>query len=110
MHDATEAYLGDVLGPIKKSPMYAEYRALEHKLMLAICAKFGMAYHTLPPAVCVADQCVLDIEMRALKEPRDAQPPIADSGLISIECYSPQRAKQLFLTEFFKLVKVIPVL
>src|SRR6266702_8144744 len=29
LHDATEAYLGDVVGPLKGTDMFAEYRNLE---------------------------------------------------------------------------------
>lgn len=43
LHDASEAYLGDVSSPLKHSTaMEAAYMPMEAKVMLAICKRFGL--------------------------------------------------------------------
>jgi hypothetical protein len=43
MHDAAEAYLGDIIWPVKQIPeMSAIYDKLERNVMMAICERFGM--------------------------------------------------------------------
>jgi 5'-deoxynucleotidase YfbR-like HD superfamily hydrolase len=39
LHDASEAYLGDIISPLKK--LLPDYRALEEKVMAGIEKKFG---------------------------------------------------------------------
>jgi hypothetical protein len=42
LHDAPEAYLGDIHGPSKKKPEFAFYREAEDRLMELIYARFGI--------------------------------------------------------------------
>jgi len=63
MHDATEAYCGDMIRPIKVS--MPTYRDLELSIWKAICQKFGLPI-VLPPEVKAADNSMLMTERRDL--------------------------------------------
>lgn len=72
LHDATEAYLGDIISPMKKLlPAYIE---MEEKWAAAISAKLGLmdlgfhdnALGVLPPDVKVADLIALEVERHDL--------------------------------------------
>lgn len=57
LHDAPEAYLGDVCRPLKAiSPQYREYEALAWE---AICKKFKLNAFTIPMEVHHADRLML---------------------------------------------------
>ncbi|MBI5817440.1 MAG: hypothetical protein HZA88_00470 [Verrucomicrobia bacterium] len=61
MHDATEAYIGDMVRPIKYS--MPVFRAVEDKLWRLIAEKFGLP-PILPPEVKHADDVALITERR----------------------------------------------
>jgi len=44
LHDASEAYLGDVTKWLKQTPQFEEYRAAEHRAQLIIDCAFGCGY------------------------------------------------------------------
>jgi hypothetical protein len=46
LHDAAEAYLGDVIKPLKNI-IGAAYEDIEHKFMVAICKKFNLSADNL---------------------------------------------------------------
>lgn len=63
MHDASEAYLGDVIRHIKSAiPFYAD---MEHKMMLALAEKFDFDW-PMPPAIKKLDGDLLETEMQSL--------------------------------------------
>ena len=69
MHDAAEAYLGDVPGPIKRDSRFGEqYRMAEVELLEAIAKRFGLPFGswTLPETVHAADSWLLAAEARDL--------------------------------------------
>jgi len=59
LHDASEAYLGDMPSPIKKH--MPDYKAIEARLMMVIAQKFGFEY-PLAEAVKEADKAELELE------------------------------------------------
>lgn len=63
MHDASEAYLGDVPTPIKHSKEFIGYCVAEDVLMDLISAKFGNRY-PVPNLVRKADEVLLNTEAR----------------------------------------------
>jgi 5'-deoxynucleotidase YfbR-like HD superfamily hydrolase len=63
MHDAAEAYVGDMVRPLKSSQPF--FREVEAKVMAAICDKFGLPRQE-PSEVKKADDIVLMTEKRDL--------------------------------------------
>jgi 5'-deoxynucleotidase YfbR-like HD superfamily hydrolase len=61
LHDASEAYLGDVVGPLKD--LLPGYQEVEGNLMKVILEKYGLRF-PVPPEVKEADKAVLAAEMR----------------------------------------------
>jgi hypothetical protein len=66
LHDATEAYLGDVPAPLKELLEFTPYRDAEHRLWTAIAAKCG-AHPVIPPVVHDADLAMRWYEARSMK-------------------------------------------
>ena len=63
LHDASEAYLGDVITPLKSN--MPEYLKLEGKVQTAILSKYGLSY-PLDPRVKDADRRALEMERNSL--------------------------------------------
>lgn len=63
LHDASEAYLGDVVWPLKRCPEMAGYRALEKRVEAAIEERFGLPAE-MPAIVKHADLVLLATEKR----------------------------------------------
>lgn len=68
MHDATEAYLGDVARPTKRAEQGfgAAYRVVEQRLAVVIAERFDLRPRLEPPAVKGADDRLLATEQRDL--------------------------------------------
>lgn len=105
LHDATEAYLADVIRPIKSH--LTNYQELEHRNWVVIAGVFGVPV-TLAPEVKHADNTVLLAEKAALMDPS----PIAwewAAGLepapVRIQCLRPSIARYAFLKRFAHLMR-----
>lgn len=61
LHDAAEAYIGDLPQPIKQHPTMAPYRGIERRLLHAIADRFGLP-RGIPESVKVADAVELVTE------------------------------------------------
>jgi 5'-nucleotidase len=70
MHDASEAYLGDVISPLK--PFLSGYDEMESRVMRCIGEAFGLVLEPLPSAVHEADSAALHTEKRDLRGPAPA--------------------------------------
>lgn len=66
LHDASEAYLGDVSSPLKHSPMMAGYRELEAEWEQAIGKAFGVELWRHHDEVKSADQKAFKLEHTGL--------------------------------------------
>lgn len=68
LHDATEAYVGDMVRPLKKNiPIFSE---IEDKIMEAVCEKFELHQNFMPDSVKEADNRIIENERLALlREP-----------------------------------------
>ena len=69
MHDASEAYLGDVSSPLKRWLGMKDYRWSERHLQGVICGKFGVRDQH-PRIVTEVDERMLATEMRDLMPER----------------------------------------
>ncbi len=108
MHDAAEAYLGDVPGPLKAC--LPHFDGIESRLIAAIGDKFGFGYPEkgTPEAreLKRADIQLLVDEKAVLMAPEPepwppAAPPVKNSG--RIQCWQPLVAKEKFLHRYREL-------
>lgn len=87
LHDATEAYLGDVVSPLKS--MLTEYRMLEDHIRRVIALRFGLA-ERVPGVVALADRTIRQWEVAQLFSYHDYRDDRA-------QFWSPSLAKVKFL-------------
>jgi uncharacterized protein len=106
MHDASEAYLGDVSGPLKHLEGMAYYRELERAWMKAIRERFGMKKEQ-PAIVTLTDQRMLVTEMRDLRgrRPMWRDKVKAYPMVIPATAPAPQLVERDFLEEFERLAR-----
>ena len=101
LHDAAEAYVGDMVRPLKLS--MPDYRAAEERVMRAVAERFGLTWPE-PPAVKVADNALLMTERRDLMAPPPAPwTPRATPLAATIQAWSPIEAEARFLSRFHTL-------
>lgn len=94
LHDATEAYLGDVVAPLKA--LLPHYVKLERKWWLAIAKRFNLPTE-IPPEVKAADQEVCRAELRDLMgHPAESHLP---RNLTPLDAWEARRAFRLRLRE-----------
>ena len=68
LHDATEAYVGDMVRPLKR--MLPAYRDIEDRVMDAIAERFGLT-GSIPAEVHDADNRIILTERAAIMTPTD---------------------------------------
>jgi len=103
MHDAGEAYVNDLISPIKHTQGATWYRDAEARVMRAVCRRFGLSLKQ-PQSVDEADLVMLATEKRDLMWPvirRWASLPAPRSQ--KVFPWSPKRAEKEFLTRAHKL-------
>lgn len=98
LHDASEAYLGDMPKPIKKR--LPDYQNVEEKLMICISTVFGVEY-PIHPEVKRIDKHQLIYEHNVFSG--------IDSYDTSFEYWSPEYAKRIFLKTFFEITNITPI-
>lgn len=108
MHDATEAYCGDMVRPLKRSmPAYCD---VEEKIWVAILHRFKIEWNSfVVHKVKEADNRALMTERRDLMNPSPHQWSVSESEFPpfkdKVEAWSPEKAEAEFLERFFKLSK-----
>lgn len=101
MHDATEAYLTDVIRPIKAH--LSNYKEIEERLWLCIAERFGLP-QVIPDEVHHLDNCILRDEMEALHMPPPMEWNIPNQRLgVHITGWDPKFAGWAFLGMYQKL-------
>lgn len=108
LHDAAEAYLGDVVRPLKQ--MYGRtWTAIENCMSVAIGRRFGVKLLTLPESVQEADDILLATEARDLMREgcvildRDGFPRLCSPLTNPIRPCGPEIAQAEFLQRFHSL-------
>ena len=100
MHDAAEAFLGDITRPLKQ--MLPEYKKIEAEAERAIFDRFGIL-GPLPPQVKQADLRVLAAEQKQIMpEGTDGwvRGQKVDPAPIIVRHLPPEEAKRAFLKRF----------
>jgi hypothetical protein len=101
MHDATEAYLTDVIRPIKAH--LSNYKEIEERLWLCIAERFGLP-KVIPDVVHHLDNAILRDEMNALHMPPPMECNIPAVGLgTQIAGWEPSLAKWAFMGMYQRL-------
>lgn len=68
LHDASEAYIGDITRPLKKLAKMSSYRDIEKNLEYVIAQKFGLSAQ-MPQLIKDMDNLALMVEARDLMSP-----------------------------------------
>lgn len=101
LHDATEAYVGDVIRPLK--PALSGYAQIEHQVWLAVASRFGLP-GSMPNEIKAADNAVLLAEQLVLM--KDAPAPWCVGGepaKVEVRGLVPGEAESEFLDRFAEL-------
>src|SRR5688500_9233768 len=104
MHDASEAYLGDMPHPLKhRSPLGAAFKEAEAHLERAIDDRFGIRSDV--PEIKRADRALLATERRAFSAETWHRPEL--EGIepleLELEAWPPDRAAEEFAARFAEL-------
>lgn len=119
LHDASEAYLGDMVGPVKVAPVMAGFRAVEDRLQTAIYGVFGVMMsdessrdvHVVDKRVCSDEMPLLLAPGEALDDAEEvhnqhmvwARAKYGEPFGASIPCLPWAQAEYLFLARFVEL-------
>lgn len=102
LHDATEAYVGDMVRPLKRS--IPAFSAAEKLFMDAIVERFDLGQYTMPDSVRDADMAILFDERAELLTAPPQEWDLQGGALgVDIVGYSPAVAKELYLVRFEEL-------
>ena len=101
LHDASEAYLGDVIRPLK--PRLTNYAEIEDRLMTIIAKKFRFPWPS--EEIKKLDTAILGDERQQIMAKTDIAAaawgnPLPPLG-VTIACWSPAEANQRFLDAFY---------
>lgn len=109
MHDATEAYVGDMVSPLKKSLLMVDFRMIEDLNWSAISNAFGLPYEK-PACIKTADNAVLLAERDQLlvKHPVKWSVPGEPAPIRIERALPPKEAYAMFMLRFNELTRVAP--
>ena len=101
LHDASEAYLGDMIRPLKHQPEMAAYRAAEVAVAQAIAERFGLPW-PMHPEVKQADEVLLATEARDIMGGESAGKwRLHAAPMAEVLCpMTPTEARTAFMTSF----------
>lgn len=106
LHDAAEAYVGDILKPIKN--WFPEYEGMEDHIMYTIANKYGIS-HKMPDCVRDADVHMLNIEIDQIMKSPPASwrlPTMPHLRQVLTKMWKPKHAKEAFLSRFEELTGI----
>jgi uncharacterized protein len=104
LHDASEAYLSDVIRPIKRH--LAGYKAIEVELERCIAERFALPW-PMPPEVKRLDEAIIADEKAQVMNPEPMPFPVTTWEAVeplgvTIQFWKPAKAKFEFLTTFLR--------
>lgn len=100
LHDASEAYMGDVVRPLKMQlPLY---RNVEDTLHAHIFHRFGLEPH-LPPKIKEADLRITVDEREVVMMPRVWSYDPLDPLGVEVQCWTHDQAEQAWLDSYWRL-------
>jgi uncharacterized protein len=104
LHDAAEAYIGDMTRPLKHDPQMRRYKECDIRLTHVIYSRFGLT-DIEPTCVKEADRLVLQDEVRdvALNEDRGSGYVHGPGTGRFINPQRPEEAKHQFIQRFYQL-------
>jgi hypothetical protein len=109
LHDATEAYVGDMIRPLKLH--MPEFREVEDRILFVIAQKFDLAL-PIPSSVKEADEILLATEAHAIMGESCRNAPTVtgkpDPNLV-IEPWLPPQAEWEFMNRFSDVFDGVPV-
>jgi len=101
MHDAAEAYIGDMASPIKK--LFPKFTEMEEKIQEKIAERFGLNL-PIPDEVAELDLIMLATEKRDMMDPSEHEwGPLPDPASITVEGWDWEESYAIFMMEFDKL-------
>ncbi len=103
LHDAPEAFIGDVARPLKQ--LLPDYKEIEKRVEAAVLARFGL--DSLPASVKEADIIMLATEQRDLMAPHDDEWVVIAKVTplpYRINPMPPYQARMEFLDRYFELI------
>lgn len=105
LHDASEAYIADIIRPIKCN--LKGYKEIEDVLMACVSTRFGLTL-AMPKSVKLADARLLATEAAQLfgKPPVAWQDPAPIVPGLEVGKFGPDVAEYAFLARFFELTTI----
>jgi uncharacterized protein len=109
MHDAAEAYIGDMIRPLKYSPAFHDvFKDLEERVEAVVARKFGLIYPFMPE-IKIADDavCMAEWEQIVPRDPKEhwgedviKAGTVVKAAPIGIAMLQPYEAYELFMERF----------
>ncbi len=108
LHDSSEAYIGDMIRPLKHQPEMQEFRRAEASIEYAVTERFGLRAVAAHEPVKEIDNRILVDEIMALSACPEyylVSPGLGDVAPLGIElsCWSPTQAEKMFLHRYEEL-------
>lgn len=105
LHDAAEAFLGDVSSPLKQ--LLPDYKAIESRVEAAVLKRFGLP-PVLPLCIKIADLIMLATEKRDLMPRPDGPGWEMLRGYAPLPAkiipWGPEHAREMYLSRFYELI------
>jgi hypothetical protein len=116
LHDAAEAYVGDMVAPLKRSVAMEPYREAEGVILEVIFRRFQLGLEFIPSGYQDSARAIKEADTRMLfTEKRDLRDPFLDGrgalweskgtpyDQVVIRPQPPQAAREMFLNRFYDL-------
>ena len=110
LHDSSEAYIGDMIRPLKHQPEMREFHRAEASIEYAVTERFRLRSVVAHEAVKEIDNRILVNEIKALSACPEyylVTPGLGDVPRLGVHlrCWDPKRAEIMFLSRFKELTK-----